>query len=71
MSAPATDLERMAKEGDRDRLELRAEPDWIGRIAVQARRLGISVSAYVRLAVTRQLETDEASQPASKKKNGK
>jgi hypothetical protein len=48
----------------RDRLDLRAEPAWIARVAAQAERLGISVSAYVRQATSRQLERDEAEWPA-------
>jgi hypothetical protein len=55
-----------AKKEGRDRLDLRAEPDWIDRIAVQAARLGINVSAYIRQAVTRQLERDEAEAPPAR-----
>jgi hypothetical protein len=51
------------KKEDRDRIDLRADPEWIARIAVQAERLGISISAYIRQAVSRQLERDEAEAP--------
>lgn len=56
------------KEGDapRDRVDLRADPEWIARVEAQAKRLGINVSAYVRQAVTRQLERDEADAPPPK-----
>ena len=45
------------------RFELRAEQAWLDRIARQAERLGISVSAYIRQSVTRQLERDEQDMP--------
>jgi hypothetical protein len=48
----------MAK--DRERIDLRGDPDWIARIRAQAGRLGLGLSAYIRLAVTKQLERDEA-----------
>jgi predicted HicB family RNase H-like nuclease len=49
---------------DRDRLDLRADREWIARVAAQSERLGISISAYIRQAVTRQLERDESERPA-------
>lgn len=49
----------------RDRVDLRADPAWVARIERQAERLGISVSAYIRLATTKQLEADEASDPSA------
>ena len=68
-----TETERMPggrrkQNFERRRLELVAEPEWIERVSKQAERLGISLSAYIRLAVTRSLESDEASQPASHSK---
>lgn len=48
----------------RDRVDLRADPTWVARVERQARRLGLNVSAYIRLATTRQLEIDEANAPA-------
>jgi hypothetical protein len=47
----------------RDRIDLRAEPEWIGRVKRQADRLGMTISSYVRMATTRQVESDEASDP--------
>ena len=47
----------------RERLDLRAEPEWIERVRFQAERLGLTLSAYIRQAVTRILEQDEASAP--------
>lgn len=56
---------------DRERVELRADPEWIRRIYRQATRLGISVSAYIRQAVTLRLERDEADEPKQDKKRSK
>jgi hypothetical protein len=53
---------RPADDG-RDRVELRADPAWLARVQRQADRLGVSVSAYIRQATTRQLEADEATDP--------
>lgn len=47
----------------RDRIDLRAEPDFVARLNRQAERLGLSLSAYLRLAATERLERDEASDP--------
>lgn len=44
----------------RDRIDLRAEPEWIARVRRQAERLQISLSDYLRLATTRQLLRDES-----------
>lgn len=47
------------------RFELRVEEDWLQRLEHQARRFGLTVAAYIRLAASRQLEVDEASEPPS------
>lgn len=52
----------------RERLELRADREWIMRVLHQANRLGISLSAYIRSAVTRQVEADESNEPTKKTK---
>ncbi len=49
----------------RDRVDLRVEPAWVARVERQAKRLGLTLSAYIRQATTRQLETDEASDPGA------
>lgn len=58
---------RKPEEGPRDRVDLRAEPAWIGRVQAQADRLGIGLSAYIRMVVTRALEADEANDPKIKR----
>jgi hypothetical protein len=55
-------------EVPRDRIDLRADPDWVARVAAAAERFGLSVSAYIRLAVTERMERDEASQPGTRRK---
>jgi hypothetical protein len=53
----------------RDRIDLRADPVWVARVERQAARLGMTVSSYIRGAITRVLEADEATDP--KKEGGK
>jgi hypothetical protein len=54
--------------GDRVRLVMHVDPLWLGRMQVQADRLGVSLSAYISQAATRRLERDEAEDPAIQKK---
>jgi hypothetical protein len=66
----------MPSEEPRDRVDLRADAEWIARVKRQAKRLGLnSVSAYVRQATTKQLIQDEqeelASQPPKQTRKGK
>jgi len=51
----------------RDRVDLRADPAWIARVQKQADRLGIALSAYIRLATSERLERDEESMPKKKR----
>jgi hypothetical protein len=48
----------------RNRVDLRGDPVWIKRIQAQAKRLGLSLTGYIKQAVTRQLEKDEAEAPS-------
>lgn len=41
------------------RVDLRADPCWIERIARQARRSGMNFTAYVKMSVNNQLARDE------------
>lgn len=56
-------------EGDtpptRDRIDLRADPAWIARVERQAERRGITVSAYIKQAVSLAVEADEAREPGA------
>lgn len=49
----------------RDRIDLRAEPALVVRLRRQAERLGLNISAYLRLAAVERLERDEATDPNS------
>lgn len=44
------------------RFELRLDQDTADRLQAQAARLGLSMGAYMRSAVIRQLEADEAAE---------
>jgi hypothetical protein len=37
-------------------IQIRAEPEWINLVNTEAERLGLSLSAYIRLAVNERLE---------------
>ena len=67
------DLMTTRKTGDddstlRDRIDLRVKPELYERIAHQARRFGTGMSNYVREAVIRRLEADEADEPRRRSK---
>ena len=66
LTAPAT----MAKssKGMDTRVEFVATSVWVERMETQADRLGMSVGAYIRQAVTERLERDEASQPTPRRR---
>lgn len=53
-------------EPARGRIDLRADPAWVARVERQAERYGMTVSAYIRRAVSKELEQDEASDPSQK-----
>jgi predicted DNA-binding protein len=46
-----------------NRVEFRADDEFMERLAKQADRLSLSRSAYIRQAVTRAVEQDEAEDP--------
>ncbi len=58
--------QKPAPEPPRDRIDLRAGPAWIARVQRQAERLGMSLSAYIRMATTERVEEDEATDPKLK-----
>jgi hypothetical protein len=54
-----------------DLIQVRAEPAWIDRVNAEAERLGLSLSAYIRLAVNERLErTAPAPAPGHKRRRG-
>lgn len=42
----------------RERVEFRADPDWIRAVMEEASRLGMGLSAYIRYCVNKQMERD-------------
>jgi hypothetical protein len=54
--AGAIEVTRKRPNPERDVIQLRAEPAWIDRVNAEAERLGLSLSAYIRLAVNERLE---------------
>lgn len=67
-SAQVAKKPKQSKQSDaiRDRVDLRADPEWIARVLAQAKRFEQSISAYIRQAVTEKLEQDEQSDPKKK-----
>lgn len=51
-----------------ERFGLRVDAEWLERVIRQAERMGMSASAYIRQATTKQLEQDEANQPPASRK---
>jgi hypothetical protein len=72
---PATlrtpNVPRQKRKNGRDRIELRADPDWVEQITVYAEAWGLSVSALVRLAVNKWMGENPAPAAPEKKKGGK
>lgn len=52
----------------RDRIDLRVDPAWLERVERQCERHGINLTNYIKLAVTQLLESHEATDPRSQKK---
>ena len=59
-NAGAAEVARKRPNPDRDIIQLRADPAWIERVNAEAERLGLSLSAYVRLAVNERMERTAA-----------
>ncbi|HKB41927.1 MAG TPA: hypothetical protein VKD72_36205 [Gemmataceae bacterium] len=67
----AIDVARKRPNPRRDLIQLRAEPEWIDRVNAEAERLGLSLSAYIRLAVNERMErTAPEGPPPRKRKDG-
>jgi hypothetical protein len=52
----------------RGRLEMKAPAEWIDEVSRVAESLGLSLSAYVRLAVNERIQRDRAAANPPKKK---
>jgi hypothetical protein len=71
MSVQVRDMARKRPNPKRDLIQLRAEPEWIDRVNTEAERLGLSLSAYIRLAVNERLERTAPETPAARRERGK
>jgi len=65
------DMARKRPNPDRDLIQFRAEPEWIDRVNAAAEALGLSLSAYIRLAVNERLLRTAAEQPPRRKSERK
>ncbi|WP_149113679.1 ribbon-helix-helix domain-containing protein [Limnoglobus roseus] len=59
---------KKGNESSGERFGLRVDAEWLDRVNRQADRMGLSASAYIRMATTKQLEQDEANQPVQNQK---
>lgn len=67
MSAVLCEPAAVAKNPERERIDMRVEPSIRARADRQADRFGMSLSAYIRKALIRQIEEDEANEPPARK----
>jgi len=52
------------------RFEMAVTKDWLRRVEAEATRRGLTATAYVRQAVSMQLDRDEADRAAREKETG-
>jgi hypothetical protein len=50
------EMARKRPNPKRDLIQLRADPEWIDKVDAEAERLGLSLSAYIRLAVNERMQ---------------
>jgi hypothetical protein len=72
MGTAADLVARKRPNPNRDLIQLRAEPEWIDEVNEEADRLGLSLSAYIRLAVNERMERTRSERAQhSTRKRGK
>lgn len=59
-------MEKKRKNPARDRIEIRADPEWIDRVNAAAEKVGLSISAFLRLAGNRLMSDPEFAPPVKK-----
>jgi hypothetical protein len=64
------DMARKRPNPQRDLIQLRADPAWIDRVNAEAERLGLSLSAYIRLAVNERMQRTASEPPPAQKRKG-
>lgn len=62
-----TDVAKKRPNPERDLVQFRADPEWIDRVNAEAERFGLTLSAYIRLAVNERMERTEADRPKGRK----
>jgi hypothetical protein len=56
------------------RVDLRADPDWLAQVEEAGRRLGLGISAYIRLATSERLARDgftSTPEPPARRQRGR
>jgi hypothetical protein len=61
---------RKKENFDRGRVEFKASPEWIERVTREGERLGLNLSAFIRMVVTQAVERAETER-AGRPKGGK
>lgn len=46
-----------------DKLEIRAEPEWVERVKEAAAQLGLPAAGYIRMVVTQRMDLDGVAKP--------
>ncbi len=62
-----TTMSRKKSSFDRGRIEFKAPPEWIERATHEGERLGLNLSAFIRMAVTQWMDRVEAERAAQKR----
>lgn len=69
MTAPAVEYRQVGRKKeslDRERVEFRADPEWIERVNTEALRLGLNLSSFIRMIVTQHMDRVEDERADSK-----
>jgi hypothetical protein len=62
---------RKKENFERERVEFKAEPEWIARVVEHGQSLGLSLSAFIRLAVNEKIHRMDAEMPQQPKSRRK
>lgn len=65
MAKKKPDGPRQAKEPSYDRIEFQAPVDWVEQLDAAANAVGLSRSAYIRLAVNKLMQADKQTRNAN------
>ena len=57
------DMPRSKPNDKENRLNLRADAEWLARVRVAAKRKGLEVSSYVRMVITERMDADQVPKP--------